>query len=536
MNIRYNDRAAIWIGLLIGIVSFLAYFGIDRATGEGPAYRWPAGDQAQHIAGAYAYLDGDWSFPIFNTDRINYPAGVNIIFTDSAPFAGFIAKIFYSLSGIRFNYLGAWFAVLWIGQAAAGSYLMRQLAPKRPVLHICGALIALAWPAFLNRYFHLALSSHFLLLFALGLYFATTRERHSWMRLVCWCLVLGVAIWTHVYLFLMSFALFAAATADAIVRKRETAKEGAISCFVALVWCISLALIGGYQTAGGVNAEGYGSFRMDLLAYFWPHGSAILKAPVIFDPAVAFEGFNFLGIGGLIIVAIALMLLRQKHFSSLVRRPWLVACIMGMTFFSITNYVSFAGTPIFQYPLPIERFPFATFRASGRFGWPLGYLAVFAGLALIENRLSQNYQRLAVALVCGLTALQVADARILLQNVRGSWVAPARPAIEEAIRRSDNVDFDPPIDCIREDKKQKEAIEVSSLAAREGKRTNSAHIARSGSIKCEAQPHIPTQNDLVITMPDTAAGNFYRQTMDCSQYGSQLFCMPRNVQGNAAIN
>lgn len=523
-SIRYDDRAAVWIGLLIGVVSFMAYFGIDRALGLGAAYRWPAGDQAQHIAGAFAYLDADWTFPIFNTDRINYPSGVNIIFTDSAPFAGLVAKLFYSLSGIRFNYLGTWFAVLWVGQAAAGAFLMRQLAPQRPLLHICGAIIALAWPAFLNRHFHLALSSHFLLVFALGLYFETTRESYSRKRLVFWCLLLGVSLWTHVYIFLMSFAVFTAATADAVLREKSTAKEAALCNIAALLWCLSLAFIGGYQTAGGINAFGYRSFRMDLLAYFWPHGSAFIYAPPISDPAVTFEGFNYLGLGGIAIVAGVLVLVRQRHCCRLTMRPWLVACIVGMTAFAVTNYVSFAGIPILEFPLPIENFPFSTFRASGRFGWPLGYLAVFGGLAFIDNRLAPKHRRTAIAIICGLTCLQVADTRNLFVGVKEGWIASARPAAEDAIRSSTDVYFDPPIDCMKREDAKKEATELLALAAREGKRTNSAHIARANAAKCSSELIVPSPGRLIISPADTPNAAFYASRMICQTQTQNVLC------------
>jgi len=154
MSARIQTKRAVGLGLLLGMVSFWMLFGFERAVGIAPSYTWPMGDQAQHIAGAYAYLDGKWGFPLFTTDRINQPAGVNIIFTDSAPFAGLLAKLLYSLTGIRFNYLGAWFCILWIGQATAGAYLFKQFCPRHPVMYVCGAMFALAWPAFLIRHFH----------------------------------------------------------------------------------------------------------------------------------------------------------------------------------------------------------------------------------------------------------------------------------------------------------------------------------------------------------------------------------------------
>lgn len=521
---RHDTRVALCIGLLIGILSFLWFFGIDRALGTDPAYRWPAGDQAQHIAGAYAYLDGAWSFPLFNTDRINAPQGVNIIFTDSAPFAGLAAKIIHSLTGLRFNYLGTWFAILWVGQAAAGAYLMRQLGPRHPVFYACGAVFALAWPAFLNRHFHLALGSHFLLLFALGLYFATAHENFSWRRTIIWALLLGVAIWTHFYLFLMSFAVFVAAHGDAVIRRTMNWRQAMAAVTGILAWCLGLALVGGYQTVGSINAMGYGAFRMDLLAYVWPHGSQILQAPVIFDPQSAFEGFNYIGLGGIAIVVAALVLLRKRHFAALGGHPLLVLCTLGMLAFAITNVISIGGKQVAYIPFATDRFPFSTFRASGRFGWPFGYLVVFTGMTVLLGLLWDRARKVALLTAILLAGLQFADGMLLLHGMQEGWRATAKPVAETAIQSSASVHFAPPIDCLPSGPVQTAAIEVLAIAARAGKPTDSAHIARTENSGCDAQPQPAAAGSVVVVSPQTEAAAFYGASMSCQEESGLLLC------------
>lgn len=39
-----------------------------------------------NMSGFYAFRDSPWHFPIFWTDRLNYPEGLSIINTDSIPF------------------------------------------------------------------------------------------------------------------------------------------------------------------------------------------------------------------------------------------------------------------------------------------------------------------------------------------------------------------------------------------------------------------------------------------------------------------
>lgn len=517
---------AVMMGVLLGIVSFLTLFGLDRALGTDPVYQWPAGDQAQHIAGAFAYLDAAWGLPIFDTDRINYPEGINIIFTDSAPFAGFVAKVIHSLSGLRFNYLGSWFAVLWIGQAAGGAYLAWQAGTRHSLVILSAATLALAWPPFLNRHFHLALGSHFLLLFALGLYLKTVRLPALVTTAIAWSLLLGIALWTHAYLFLMALAVCIAAYGDALLQRRaELVRTMALLSGIA-GWCIGLALLGGYQTAGDINAQGYGSFQLDVLSYVWPHGSAIWEAPVIFSPQSAFEGFNYLGMGALLCVLTGLLFLRSSHARALVCHPLFVLCILGMLAFAVTNNVTLAGQQLIYFSLPIENFPFSTFRASGRFGWLFGYVLAFGLFFLVVRSLSQRSRRMAAAFALAIAALQTYDAHDLLVGMQNGWTTSPRPALETEVSGSSFVHFWPPIDCLSEGVPKTAAIEALAVVARAGKPTDGAHIARGAKLECPGVQQQPVPGALLITtaeQPVDLPGSSYH----CAQEELLKFCRPR---------
>lgn len=528
MTMQTRDSLlAIAAGLVIGIGSFIFLFGVERAAGLGLAYRWPAGDLAQHIAGAFAYIDGSWSFPIFHTERINAPVGVNIIFTDSAPFAGLIAKIIHSLTGLRFNYLGTWFALSWVGQAVGGAYLLRQLGPQNLLIYACGALLALAWPSFLNRHFHLALASHFLLLLALGLYLPTSRSGIPAWRSMIWAILLGVALWTHAYLLVMTLALFAAALLDGVFRYAISVKRAAAIFGCTVVFLVLLAFIGGYQTANGINAIGYGSFRLDLLSYVWTHGSALFPSPLIFDMQSGFEGYNYLGIGAFIAVCLGAVFMRPKDMVSLSHYPMLLVTLLGMLAFAIGNYVTFAGQLVWNFPLPIDSVPFSTFRANGRFGWALGYLVVFASLGVLLRALARKNAILPVLAAVLIAGVQIADARILLKGVQDGWRAGPKPIAEAALRTAEIVDFEPALDCLPTGPILNAGIEVLALAARAGKITDSAHTARTVGLDCSKADLQAADNALVISQPGTVAGTFYAERRTCSLESELLICPAR---------
>lgn len=525
------------VGLLTGLVTFLILFGIERALGLAATYEWPAGDLAQHVAGAFAYIDGNWSFPIFQTDRINAPDGVNIIFTDSAPAAGLIAKLISSATGLRFNYLGMWFAIGWIGQAAAGAYLIGQLGARSKIVYLCGAVIALACPAYLNRHFHLALGSHFLLLFSLGLYLSTFRNGLSKKTVTVWTLLLGLAIWTHAYLFVMSAALFSAALGDARITGKASTRSAASAFLCVMAISALLAAVGGYGAAGNINAAGYGSFRMDLLAYVWPHGSALLPTPSIFDPQSAFEGYNYLGAGGILAVVLGLVSIRRDDMASLRAHPVLIVVLAAMTLFAITNAISFGGRILVHPPFPTEVFPFSTFRASGRFGWPLGYLAVFVGLSLALRRLGGRWPVAALGLACVVAGLQWADGTQLLKGMREGWQSQPKPILEVALSDVDRVHFAPPINCLPSGVVQNAAIEMLAVVAREGVRSDDAHTARAQTLDCNVFLPASTLDDaLVITIPNSVQADFFALSRECFEEAGALVCLPAtHKEGSPAL-
>ena len=403
-----------------------------------------------------------------------------------------------------------------------GAFLARQLGLRHPLIIGSAAVIALAWPAFLNRHFHLALGSHFLLLFALGLYLKTIRQPDKIMTAVSWSLVLGVALWTHAYLFAMSFPLCVAAYGDALLQRRIRAARAAVILGMLSTWCLFLALVGGYQAVGNVNAVGYGGFQLDLLAYLWPHGSGLVDAPIIFSMPSAFEGFNYLGLGGILCVLVGLLFVQKSQFLIVKEHLLFAFCILGMLAFAVTNNVTFGGQQLLYFDLPAERFPFSTFRASGRFGWIFGYVAVFGFFALIVHSLGRRSERLAVTAAIVIAIVQAYDAHVLLGSVQEGWTTEPRPALEAEVSRASFVRFWPPIDCLLDDASRNAAMEALAIVARTGIATDGAHIARRVELDCSRAAPKAEAGTLTITPASVTDDN-----IQCTTEAALRFCIPQ---------
>ena len=117
---------------------------------------------------------------------------------------------------------------------------------------------------------------------------------------------------TQPYLAAMVLPVLAAAAltgAGAPVMARATALAAAIAATVTGFWLSGLFVL---QGAGSLASGGLGYYSMNLLAPISPHGwSAVLPELPRAGDGQAYEGFQYLGLGNLVLIAGALLLARR---------------------------------------------------------------------------------------------------------------------------------------------------------------------------------------------------------------------------------
>lgn len=486
--------------LLIAALSLFITVTPDYVLGSGGEYAAPQKDGAQHLAGAYAYLDGDWQLPLFFTDRINHPHGANIIFTDSAPLAAVVAKGVHSLTGLRFNYLGMWFVVLWLGQAIAAAYLMRQLGIRHPLFVAAGCTLALLFPPFLYRHGHLALSSHFLLLFALGLYVRGVRQGISVRWCSFWAVLLAAAVWVHAYLFVMAYVIFIASVWDTL-RRHCSLAHGAVSLLLVSLPALILAILGGYLSRPPMMAEGYHFFSMNLLAPIWPGGAGLFGGELLDPTGGQYEGYNYLGLGviGLLLGAVVLEWRRLLPLAH--RCAGLLVLLFGLFCYSLSHHIWVGDRSLVQLPLQLDFFPFSTFRAAGRFFWPVAYALLFASLYLLMRRsTARSFQFTAVFIAIALV-VQLADASRLYRSMRAHIrhelrFDPEMDTFRQLVGAYERVRVVPANNCWSR-ASENDIIQMTLIAAREGVPINVAHVARAEiSAECGAERRMDKLEEL----------------------------------------
>jgi MYXO-CTERM domain-containing protein len=412
------------LGLLAAVFIAVAYVGtiFPRGFIEGTSSYWQTQvqDITQHLIGYTTFLREPWKLPLLQLDSISWPSGALLTFTDSIPLFAVVMKLLGPLAPA--NPFGYWIALCFLLQAAATWWALAEARNRSWFVLLLAAFLAVSLPALSLRLGHSALMGQFLLTVALTLYI---RDRNRGLfGVLAWSALTFVAFYVHVYLVAMTAGVMAASAADEALRRRSASPLLLIlAAFIPLVlsWPITL----GPAIASGAGSAGFGTYSMNLLAPF--AGGTILQLPFYEPGEGQYEGRNTLGLGLLLLLLIGFLRRRapvNPSFQAPAFGPFLAAALGIMAIYALSNEVYASSLHLLHWDVPALLDPLvSTFRASGRFFWPLGTALAVWGCFWLAARIPRPMVLAAACLVIGL--VQQLD----LLNVRMTVMATAgRPA------------------------------------------------------------------------------------------------------------
>lgn len=426
MNIKSNTVIPLWkcvvLGSILGVAAFLAIYGAAPLNPTNDIWLLGGYDEkdiTQHYAGWLAFRNSPWAFPLGFASYASVPDGTIISYTDSIPWVAILCKVFRNILPDTWQYFGLYMLLCFMLQGTAAAMLIKQYSHNE-IFITAGCILFIFAPIFLDRAFrHTALSSHWLILFSMYLYLEYRRnlkaENDRWdqfrkkreksVRMPWQYMMLNVmAIGIHPYFLpiTMIFTILCCIEYGIYMKKNTVnrwLRSGAyllINIVLTLLagWC--LGVIG---WSPGDSREGFGFYSMNLnslvnpvspFGYRW---STIL--PILPQGEGQYEGFNYLGVGVLLLLLFAAVIIigeniresyriRNKLVVWARKNMFLLLAILMLTLFSLSNTVSF-GTHSFTIPLPKFVLYFCgIFRSSGRMFYTVWYIMVLAGLKTIS--------------------------------------------------------------------------------------------------------------------------------------------------------
>ncbi len=447
----------VW-GALLG-AAFFIWIADTRALDPGEIgwlmrYDWPI-----HFFGWHFFRHEPWNWPPGLITTYYAPLGTSIGFTDSVPLVAFALKPFSALLPATFQYIGLWLLTCYTLQGLFGAWLVSRWTPRASV-QACGAALFVMMPTLLIRIGHPALCSHWLILWTLVV---ASRDGAARLRPVEWAAIGLAAGLMHPYLAVMVLGVLGAVALTPMLSSNVTARArvfaGAVAMTVVGWWASGLFSVSGAES---LSTEGLGHYSMNLLAPVTQAGwSQFLPDLPRATTGQDFEGFQYLGLGVLVLLVAALVTAATVHSArELVRgrAAWqgfgvlVFLAALGMAVLALSPRVTLGSSVVLDLSGSwTDRL--AVFRASGRFFWPMAYLVLAWALAVIVTRLPS---RVALSVLLTVITVQALDLHVAHEQRRQSardpafydWATPMpSPVWHDVLPLYDHLVLYPPPQC-----------------------------------------------------------------------------------------
>lgn len=373
-------------GALVGaLLAFLA-LPLGFITGRGSFWERPEGDYNAYLVAWQYFLHDRWRLPIFDLPAMGYPEGGSLLFNDALPIAALPSKLLYSVTGFEINPFGLWILLTYLLLGGFASRLIYAAGVRAPVALLAGAFLTAGKVLFITRLGHIAISSHFVIVWALALYFENIRDKRFTFPEH---LLLGVVtLLINAYLLVMVAAIEAATVLTLAIR-RQFGRADLVRAAIIAMAIIVVAWIEGYGAmfkpgSATMRAGGFGHFSWNLVTLLVPMNGLWGPSAIVRDATGGqYEGDGYLG-GGVILLALALLVAHPLRVIAAIREHWALTLAIGACMiFAASNRIYWGPHLIATVPLPERLLDIAAlFRASGRFIWvPVYAVSVFSAVA-----------------------------------------------------------------------------------------------------------------------------------------------------------
>ena len=395
-----KQRKEILVCILLSIIIFYFQYGVGILNPTN--IYWFLDDPYQSFIGWSFYRNADFfTYPLFKNYNLGMEIGSTIIYTDSLPLMAILFKPFSQFLPVDFQYLGMWILLCYILMAYFGYKIFNLYITGSYEKLIC-VLLLLISPIFLQRFNngHIALMSHWIILCSFYIYLNKN------YRLRFWLILILLSSLVHAFILAMVLIIASFSTMKNIFNEsisRET--MGRYLRFSLHLTTIVLFTFFCLYTFGyfDMNSErldhGWGGYRLNLLSIINPEGlrtnwSMITGNIFTYENSRIgdYEGFNYLGLGMIINMLLAIFLIINKKimFSSANSKLIIIFCLL-LIIFSLTNHIAFGPYELLSYNFPefLKIFT-APFRASGRFFWPVYYIIFISTLVIAFKHLDSK--------------------------------------------------------------------------------------------------------------------------------------------------
>ncbi len=418
------------IAVVLGMTFCLWSYGTTIL--DGTSIDWlMISDRAQSFLGWHFYRAEPESFPLGRIRSLLYPVGASLAYTDSFPWFSVALKPLAAILPPTFQIAG-WWLVLSHGLLAGFAFLVLRTILDDWLVSLVASVLVVASPALARRGGHISLCAQWLILAAFYLVLVSRHDRRLWRFVLPWSVLLCFAAGTHPYLAAMTLVIALAACANGTplceLRLHDASATPAArpwpavvalrAVFVLLVTAAALYSFG-YVGATSTTAGGFGEHSANLLTLLDPDGGSRIL-PTLPSVPGQYEGTAFLGTGTLallVVAALARIFAGARSSTAAAARirvrtrdlRLLTLALLAMALFALSSIIMLGTVQVAsarRLYAHLEPLP-STFRASGRFIWPLHYALILCAIVWLATSLRRRGATIAILLAA--LALQLWD-------------------------------------------------------------------------------------------------------------------------------
>ena len=524
-----SDSVVYGLSAMIGIVAFMAIYGLHVLNPVYDDWLLGQGDLTQHYLGWCFYRRSDWFFPVGLTDNLAYPSFTSVIFTDSIPVLAVFFKLLSPILPETFQYFGWWGIVSFALHGFFSAKILRELSVGR-MQALIGSIFFVLSPLVIERMFkHTALGGHWMILAALYLFVRHGKDyRNTKKAVVCWGILGALTAAVHLYFLPMCGAFLCGYLLCSFWRERRFGWKYLLPgiSFGGMLF-ISTYLFGGFSTRAVSSDSGLGECSFNLNGFFNAKGYSRFFDALPMYHELQYEGFAYLGLGIFVLlttVAVFVVMDLTKNGGSCIKGKRMEILTAGLM---AAGLVVFAASPVVTWN---DRLLFvltdsstlthywSIFRSTGRIIWPVDYMIYLAAIAcnaqlweIIFEKNSRRYKNMAAVagtvVVAACCILQIVDigGKLAEQRVqfakKTTYVSPFQDDVWTELAQKESLRH---LVWVSNSFENKEILELAKWAYDNQLTMNNYYFARGIGVMEDTQNSLRNPDDtyLFVFVPD----------------------------------
>jgi hypothetical protein len=405
--------------LITSIICLVGVLGIENISFKNSKWLYDTNNDASlHQLGWHFFKNDIWRFPLGNNPNYGDEIGNSIVYTDSIPFLALFFKLFKSFIPGNFQYFSFWYLICFYLQLFFSFKILKKFT-NSDSHSLIGSLFFLIAPIFVFRVnWHAAGAGHWILLFTLYLILMkkVDKTKLQWIFIIIFSSLVNYSF-TALILVVYSFLR----VLNLKFNKQIIFKFLKDFILIFLLLILVLYIVGYFEVRpADTLGVGFGYYKLNLLSIFDPINSADNISWSWFLPDIKLsrgeelEGFNYLGLGCMMMLIFALILLFNNKYKSKIFEvrnnrevKFFIIISVFLTLWALSNEIAFGSYTLLK--IPLNKYIFGVLsiaKNTGRYFWIVNYFLLMMSIVIIFKCFSNKNSLLIITLFL---VVQIAD-------------------------------------------------------------------------------------------------------------------------------